>query len=784
MSHAIDLSAGAIEPGGHEEVQIDDAHFQAIFNHGLSGVLLTTVEGRVVRANAEACRLFQRAEDEFRGVVWSQVVAADDPRVMAARAHCLDTGHFVGSLTMVRVDGTRFEADTSVTAFTDAQGRSLWYVFFRDITERQRAERALLASEHRYRSLIETTANVIVGVSPTGTIFEWNQEAERVFGYSRRDVLGASAFDLLVPETDRRQGWADLSHALSSETVRQVEHVHHARDGSERVMLWNLSRLLDVSANPVGVIASGHDITERSRAEATSRQQREVLQKILDHIPLMVAFMDAGGEIRWANHHLSATLGWPIDDLAGQDLLQALYPDETTRAAARDHMIHSEQTWQDFPTRTRDGRELMTAWTSVVLSDGTHIGIGRDVTYHRRAEDERKRLEAQMQHAQKLESLGVLAGGIAHDFNNLLVGMLGNASLALMDIEPATPLYEVVKDIETTALRAADLTKQMLAYSGRGRFVVRAVDLTALVEEMANLLNTVISKRARLTLELARDLPHVEADATQLRQIVMNLITNASDALGGETGDIVVRTGVRDCDRAYLRSDYSDESLDAGLYAWVEVTDTGHGMTAETMSRIFEPFFSTKFTGRGLGLAATLGIVRGHRGTIKVSSAPGIGTTFRVLFPVAVTLATANDVPDESGDVITGSGTVLVIDDDATVRAVAKHMLERRGYTVILAKDGVEGLETFTAERARLAFAFVDLTMPRMGGEEVIREMHRVAPGFPTILMSGFSEQELARRVTDDAHGGFIQKPFRIEELDRVLRRTLTDAPGAPATQA
>jgi PAS domain S-box-containing protein len=775
MPLALELPSDTASPSGIGGIQFDDAHFEAIFNHGLSGVFLAEADGSVLRVNLEACRLFQRSDEELRTLDWSDLVSMDDPRVHAARIQCRDTGRFVGAMTMVRGDRTRFEAEASATMFRDAAGRHRTYVFFRDVSERQRAERALLASEHRYRSLIETTANVIVGIAPNGMIFEWNQEAELVFGYSRREVLGRDLFELLVPLKGAESVRSDLDRALSDETVRHAEHVLRSRHNGERVVLWNLTRLLDISAHPVGVIASGHDITQRSRAEEASRQQREVLQKILDHIPLMVAFVDAAGTIGWANKHLADTLGWPIDDLAGHDLLDALFPDGATRQGARDHMVESTQTWRDFPTQTRDGRELVTAWASVVLSDGTHIGIGRDVTFHRRAEDERKRLESQMQHAQKLESLGVLAGGIAHDFNNLLVGMLGNASLALMDIEPNTPLHEVVKDIETTALRAADLTKQMLAYSGRGRFVVRPVDLSALVEEMAHLLHTVISKRSRLTLELSREVPHIEADATQLRQIVMNLITNASDALGGETGDIIVRTGVRSCDQSYLRSDFSDETLPQGMYAWVEVQDTGLGMSPDTISRIFEPFFSTKFTGRGLGLAATLGIVRGHRGTIKVSSSPGVGTLFRVLFPMSTIAVATSDTPDGTPDAVAGSGVVLVVDDDATVRSVAKHMLERRGYSVLLANDGAEGLKLFQREHERLALAFVDLTMPNVGGEETIRAFERIAPNFSTILMSGFSEQELALRITDGRRCGFIQKPFRIEELDKALRRALRE---------
>jgi CheY-like chemotaxis protein len=295
------------------------------------------------------------------------------------------------------------------------------------------------------------------------------------------------------------------------------------------------------------------------------------------------------------------------------------------------------------------------------------------------------------------------------------------------------------------------------------------LELSALVEEMAQLLQTVISKRARLRLDLARDLPLVEGDATQIRQVVMNLITNASDALGGEDGEIAIRTGVTEYEGAAQGSDVLDTALEPGRYVFAEVRDTGHGMTEETLSRIFEPFFTTKFTGRGLGLAATLGIVRGHRGTIRVDSAPGRGTAFRVLLPAMAD--GVSEAADDAASAAPGTGAVLVVDDDPTVRGVATQMLSRRGYQVLTAADGVQALGVFARERSRLALVFVDLTMPRMSGEEVIREMKRVDPAVRVILMSGFSEQELARKVTEEHVVAFLQKPFRIAELDRVLRR-------------
>ena len=257
----------------------------------------------------------------------------------------------------------------------------------------------------------------------------------------------------------------------------------------------------------------------------------------------------------------------------------------------------------------------------------------RDISTAKRAVKERERLHAQLQHAQKLESLGVLAGGIAHDFNNLLMSVLGNAEMALWDLAPESPARADLQAISAAAKRAADLAKQMLAYSGKGKFVIEPLNLSKLVADMAHLLEVSISKKVTLKYNFPESLPLVDGDATQIRQIVMNLIINASEAVGEKSGVINVTTGVMEADHAYLSETYLDEGLEEGYYIYLEVADTGHGMDRETVEKIFDPFFTTKFTGRGLGLAAVLGIVRGHRGALKVYSQPKHGTTFKVLFP-------------------------------------------------------------------------------------------------------------------------------------------------------
>ncbi len=397
----------------------------------------------------------------------------------------------------------------------------------------------------------------------------------------------------------------------------------------------------------------------------------------------------------------------------------------------------------------------------------------RDITARRRAERERLELEARIQQAQKLESLGVLAGGIAHDFNNLLVGMLGNADLALMQLEPGSPVSGVIAKIETAARRATELIRQMLAYAGKARFVTERIELPLLVEEMAHLLEATVSKKAVLRYEFADGVPPIEADATQIRQIVMNLITNASDALGEQDGVISIRTGVQECDRAYLSGSFLDDDLPEGAYCWFEVSDPGCGMDEHTRRRIFDPFFSTKMAGRGLGLAAALGIVRGHEGAIRVESEPGRGSTFRVLLPAPGAIADRRQAAPPAADLQGRGRTVLLVDDEEMVREVGRSMLELQGFRVMTAKDGQEGLEMFRRDPDVFCCVILDLTMPRLSGEECFRQLRRVRQDATVIMTSGYDEQESIDRVADEGLAGFIPKPFCLSSLVNKLAEVL-----------
>jgi PAS domain S-box-containing protein len=540
--------------------------------------------------------------------------------------------------------------------------------------------------------------------------------------------------------------------------------------------------LLGVAAAALAGVATWNR-TLRTQVDARTREFRAALtlhRATLDSTAEGIISVDRVGRITSYNQRFLDIWQVPAEVLAAGTIVQiAEWADQNVvqegdalascrRALAADGIDNAV-------LHFKDGR-VIERYSLPQRLDGAIVGrvwSYRDVTERARAEEERRNLEIHIQQVQKLESLGVLAGGIAHDFNNLLVGMLGHASLALAELPPSASARDRIQQIETCAMRAAELTNQMLAYSGKARFVVQPTDLSTVVQEMATLLRTAISKNARLELQLVDSPPAVLADGTQLRQVVMNLITNASDAIGGRPGTIAITTGVVRATRGYLADAYLASSNEPGEYVYLEVRDDGCGMDAETRNRIFEPFFTTKFTGRGLGLAAVLGIVRGHRGAVHIESAPDRGTCFRVSFPSCAAAAVTAFAPPAQLQA-SRRGCILVVDDEPAVRTIAREALTRAGFTVLLAENGAAAVERFRAQAHDIDAVFLDMTMPGLSGVETLCAIRSLARGVPVVLTSGYSEQEAAARCHGETIAGFIQKPFSVSALVAKMNEALT----------
>ncbi len=495
-----------------------------------------------------------------------------------------------------------------------------------------------------------------------------------------------------------------------------------------------------------------------------------------------------GWPVEYVSPNVEQQFGWPAAALIAGRMRYAdlVHPDDLPRVAAevREHLASGRDAFQqEYRIRhAAGGWRWVTDFTVVPPAAGRAdhlVGYLLDITERKAAAEALQQAEARLRETQRLESLGVLAGGIAHDFNNLLMGILGNAGLALNELPPASPVRATVQDIETAARRAADLTRQLLAYSGKGHFVVQPLDLSALVEESGQLLRTVISRRATVQARLAPGLPAVEGDATQLRQVAMNLLTNASDALGDQPGVIGLETALVHADRVTLTGMLLGDALPEGDYVALEVHDTGSGMDGETLGRIFDPFFTTKFHGRGLGLAAVLGIVRGHRGAIQVESWPGQGTRVRILLPATTRPVATDPAPRVSGPVaVRGAGTVLVVDDEDVVRKVTRRTLERAGYAVLLAEDGLQALALLEQRHAEVSLVLLDLTMPGLGGEDTCRRIHAAWPGLPVILSSGFTADAGTADLTGAGQADFIQKPYQPAALLELARAAIERAAG------
>ncbi len=559
----------------------------------------------------------------------------------------------------------------------------------------------------------------------------------------------------------------DLSVAL--------EDYHFAR---------NLFALLLAILLLVGLIISRSYARYRRTVERDENALRNLL---LESTAEAIYGVDMSGRCTFANRACVNLLGYDSDaDLLGHNMHQLIHHSHADgqsfdeqlcgifRSFRNKTRVHcrSEVFWR------RDGSAIPVEYWSHPLfnEDGSVLGgvvTFLDLTELRKAEDQRNKIEQQIQHSQRLESLGVLAGGIAHDFNNLLSAILGNAALASRKVvNDPIDAREKLEKIVQSCDHAAVLCRQMLAYSGKGKFVVKPVNLSAMVEEVTHLLQVSIDKSTVIKYHLPETLPLVEADLAQMQQLIMNLVTNANEAIGGKSGVISISTGVMFADAAYLLDCYGDQPK-PGRYCYVEVSDTGCGMDHETLKKIFDPFFTTKFTGRGLGMSAVLGIVRGHEGALKVYSEVGKGTTFKYLIPAGEQLIGIDEHAEAEDNNWQGKGLVLVVDDEEAVRETAMMMLEDMGFETIAAVNGLEAIEIYRKRKDEITLVLMDLTMPKMGGEACFRELRRLNPDVKVVLSSGYNEQDAIQTFTGKRLAGFVQKPVSPERLAHMVREVL-----------
>jgi two-component system cell cycle sensor histidine kinase/response regulator CckA len=759
--------------------------FAAILEAAPDAVVVADRDGRIVLLNEQTRVLFGYQRDELLGKkvelllparhrrrhVGHRAAYADDPQTRPMGAGL--------ELAARRKDGTEFPVDISL-ATVDSEDGPLVLAFVREIGEQRIMDRVA----RELAAIVESSDHAIIGKSLDGTITSWNAGAARIYGYSAEEAVGRDVSMLSLPE--RQDEIRELLERLSrGQRVEHLETVRLRKDGTTIDVSLTTSPIRDGAGAIVGASTIARDISQRTRAAEIQAKADQRIASILEAAPDAVVVADRDGRIVLLNEQTRVLFGYQRDELLGKKV-DVLLPTRLRRrhvghraAYADDPRTRPMGAGLELAGRRKDGTEFPVEINlgTVDSEDGPLVlAFVRDTSEPRRLQDERREFERNLLETQRLESLGLLAGGVAHDFNNLLAVMLGNASLALTMLDHEAPAHRELEQIALAAQRAGELTTQMLAYAGKGRYVVRPVRISGVVREMIDLIESTVSKKALLELDLADCTPTIEADVNQLRQVVLNLITNASEALADRTGTITVCTGTVEVDRTYLAQYELAEEIPGGTYAFLEVADTGAGMDAETRAKIFDPFFTTKFTGRGLGLAAVLGIVRAHGGAIKVCSEAGAGTSFRLLFPASDRSEVTPSGRLEADD-WRGSGTVLVADDEKPVREMAASMLERLGYAVVLAGDGIEALRILAESSMPLAFVLLDLMMPRMDGEEVLDELERQGATTPIILCSGYNSQELSQRLVGRGVASFLQKPYSFADLRNAVRNAVATSP-------
>ncbi len=637
-----------------------------------------------------------------------------------------------------------------------------------------------------------------------------------LLGDAMRDLFGRDALDWNLEISDRagRVAYRSVSGGGSGQPAPadlvDERHVPVA-DVAWRVRLWPTPLLLATlrTAQPwrilvIGLLASAvtavasfllaqhqarltQSLHETERLAADVDETRRRLSEMVNGIDAVIWESDAAsGRFTFLNDYARKLLG--IDTArrlsAPARWFDHVHPDD--RARALEISRQATRPGQTYPAEYRmidaDGRTLWVREMITVIGHEDHAtgrrGVVVDITARMQAEEA-------LRQSQKLESLGVLAGGIAHDFNNLLTTILGNAEmLGPFLTGRATDGRKHLDKIERTTRRLAELTRQMLAYSGRGQFTLAEVDLNAVIAEMTELLAVSTPKNVRVVYGLDPALPLMEADAAQLRQVVLNLLTNAAEAIGEHArGEVVISTAAETLDTAQAEELFAGQEVEAGDYVRLEVADTGSGMSQETLSKIFDPFFTTKFTGRGLGLAALRGIVRRHRGGIRIFSRLGEGTVFSLLFPASRARAVLPGGPETAAVLSPGlrGATILIVDDEEGLRTLMADALEGEGATTVQAIDGEDGIEQFHRHEHELDAVVLDLTMPKLSGEEVFRQIKGRRPALPGILCSGYTQEDVARQFAGVELDGFIEKPFPPSLLIEKLRAALAAELPAPA---
>lgn len=680
--------------------------------------------------------------------------------------------------------------DVTVTPLFDDAGRVTASVHVaRDISERKRKDNALRESEQKLKAILDASTAGVLCTGPDGAVTFFNSRITEMFGYSSEELL-MNRYQNLVHPDQRSVGEACMNSLLSG-TLDSVTSERHylRRDGSSFWGYISARSLVDGDGKPTAMLATITDISDIKETREALLKSSELLRLALEASADGIWDWDlASGQIHWSPRCFSMLGYEPNEFTVSYDSWKGLiHPDDAeqvTRSAGEQiavgegnfvveyRMAEKGGSWHWVKGR---GKPAARDQQGAILRI---VGTLTDIESRVREQSERLAFEQKLQQTQKLESLGVLAGGIAHDFNNILTIILGHCYVSQQEIDSGMPVKSHLQHIETAANRAADLCRQMLAYAGKSALVQTKVDLWLLVDDIVKMLQSAIAKNVTITLDMQRDLPHIAGDTSQIQQVVMNLIINAAEAIGEHNGTIAIALHKVSLVKE-LEADIAGSPFAAGVYALLQVSDTGCGMDQETQKRIFEPFFTTKFAGRGLGMSAVLGIVKSHDGFITLQSSPDTGSTFKVYFPLS---RLTQEPPEQelplawSSPAVDSKGTILLADDEAEVRRVGSALLDGMGFNVISVSNGAEALQAYSEGGSGIDLVLLDLIMPEMGGAETYRQLRKLAPEVPVIFLSGSDLEPLLVELKNDPHASALSKPYKPGLLREAVMKYLGEA--------
>ena len=727
-------------------------------------------DGTLTFVSNSYCSYFNKKCEELVGQNFFQFIPEEDQRRVRNKFISLTKENPIITYDhkVMAPDGTiRWHQWTDCALF-DKNGMAAEYQSLgRDITEQKETEDA-------YRALVEQSLQGLVIIQDFRIVFT-NKAFAEIAGRTVEELLSFSPEEVraLVHPEDRDFVWGRFRARLEGKQAPPRYEYRGIRKDGTVCWLEMIASLIEYDGRPA-IQGAVVDITERKQAEEALRQSKERFKELAELLPETIYEMDVKGNLTFVNRNAFTHFGYAQEDFdRGLNAYDMLVPHDHRRSMANVKRIFNgeELGLTEYTALRKDGSTFPCMIRSTaIIREGTPIGLRGfiiDMTERKKAEEERKKLEVQLQYKQRMEALGTLAGGIAHNFNNLLAGIMGNLSLTLLDTDPTQPHFDHLKRIEKLIKSGSQLTSQLLGYARGGRYDVKPLDFNQLIKETSDSFG-VAKKEIRVHRALAEDLLGIKADQGQIEQALLNILVNAGDAMPGG-GDLYLET-MNVTDKDMSGKPFKPRP---GAYALLTVRDTGTGMDNKTLEHIFEPFFTTKGlgAGTGLGLASVYGIIKAHQGYIDVESEKGRGTTFKIYLPSSE--SRSGEASERADHPVEGSETILVVDDEPMILEVAVEVLRELGYTVFEAQGGRQAVELYNKERAAIDLVILDMIMPDMAGGEAYDKIKEINPEVKVLLSSGYSIDGEATEILERGCHGFIQKPFSMEELSTKIREIL-----------